>query len=62
MDKIEELLDKAKKYKMSPEEEIQQKISFVWGQMMDCNPKVTREEIELLIRKNIDTHRRSLML
>ncbi len=42
---LERLLEEAKNHIMTPEEIRQQKISWVYGQMMDCAPDITREEV-----------------
>ena len=43
---LDELLEKAKHHVMTPREIWMQRVSFVFGQMMDCNPNITREQIE----------------
>jgi hypothetical protein len=39
------LIEKAKRHVMTPEEQRAQRISFVYGQLMDCAPHVTKEEV-----------------
>ena len=43
---LDELLRKAAAHKMTPREIWDQRVSFVYGQMMDCAPDITREEVE----------------
>jgi hypothetical protein len=43
--KLRELLNKVKGYVMSKEEKDEQAISFVHGQLMDCAPHITKEEV-----------------
>lgn len=50
-EKLEELLKQAVKHKMTPEEIFEQKVSFVYGQMMDCQPEVTKEEVRYRLLK-----------
>ena len=45
-DKLERLLEMAKKYKMSPEEEETQRQSFAYGNTNIENPRITREMIK----------------
>jgi len=40
------MLEKAKLHKITPKEAYEQKVSFVYGQLMDCNPSITKEEIK----------------
>lgn len=40
------LLEAAAKRPMTPAQHWRQRVSFVYGQMMDCAPQVTREQIE----------------
>lgn len=42
---LEQLLKEAKDYKMSPEERFEQRVSFVYGQLMDCNPNITKDQV-----------------
>ena len=42
---LETLLKAAASYKMTPEEIFEQKVSFVYGQMMDCAPHITKEQV-----------------
>lgn len=43
---LDALLKKAAQHKMTPRELWEQRVSFAYGQMMDCAPHTTREEIE----------------
>jgi hypothetical protein len=44
---LERLLEQARNLPpMTPEQVRQQRISFVYGQLMDCAPNVTREQVE----------------
>jgi len=45
-EELDDLLEKAAKHRMTPGEIWDQRVSFVYGQLMDCNPQRTREEIE----------------
>lgn len=45
------LLEDAKNHIMSPEERRAQKISFVYGQMMDCSPHITKEQVAARLDK-----------
>ncbi len=45
------LLKAVAKHVMTPEEIFEQKVSFVYGQLMDCAPNVTKEEVRRAIRK-----------
>jgi len=40
------LLEQAKGHKMTPQEVWDQRVSFVYGQLMACAPHITREEVE----------------
>ena len=40
------LLKASATHSMTPREIWQQRVSFVYGQMMDCAPELTREDIE----------------
>ncbi len=42
---LEKLLRAARKHKMTPREIWDQRISFVYGQLMDSAPRVTKEDI-----------------
>lgn len=42
---LQRLLEAAKDHKMTPAEVWDQRVSFVYGQLMDCAPDVTREQI-----------------
>lgn len=50
---LDDLLRKAAAHKMTPAELWDQRVSFVFGQMMDCAPGVTREDVE---RRVTETH------
>jgi hypothetical protein len=43
---LNRLLKEGAKRPMTPCEVWDQRVSFVWGQMMDCAPEITRAEIE----------------
>lgn len=43
---LERLLEEAKGHVMTPREIWLQRVSFVYGQMMDCSPGITREDVE----------------
>lgn len=47
--RLEDLLRKAREHVMTPEERRAQRISYVYGQLMDCNPDVSREEVERIV-------------
>jgi len=40
------ILKESAKRPVTPSEIWDQRVSFVWGQMMDCAPQITRAEIE----------------
>ncbi len=42
---LEELLKKAKKYCLTPQDIWDQRVSFVHGQLMNCSPATTKEDI-----------------
>lgn len=48
---LERLLREAAKRPMTAADRRAQKVSFVYGQLMDCAPHVTREEIEATLDK-----------
>jgi hypothetical protein len=43
---LEALIEKARHHVMTPAEIWDQRVSFVYGQMMDCAPEITREQVE----------------
>lgn len=45
-EKLMRLLEESTKRPMTPQEIWDQRVSFVYGQMMDCAPHITREDIE----------------
>ena len=45
-EELTELLKKAKDHVMTPREKWDQRVSFVYGQLMDCAPHITREDIK----------------
>lgn len=49
--KLQALLEKAAQHKMTPAEIWDQRVSFVYGQMMDCAPNITLEQIEAAATK-----------
>lgn len=42
---LDMLLEKAKDIPITPSMLWDQRVSFVYGQMMDCNPGITREQV-----------------
>ncbi len=42
---LDKLLKKAARHKMTPAERWDQRISFAYGQLMDCRPNVSRQDI-----------------
>ena len=44
-------LEAASKHRMTPAERREQRISFVYGQLMDCAPHVTKEQIRQWIEE-----------
>lgn len=48
---LSRLLKAAANHVMTPEEIFEQKVSFVYGQLMDCAPNVTKEEVRRTIKK-----------
>lgn len=58
-DDLQKLLEKAAGLPMTPEELFEQKVSFVYGQLMDCNPEVTKDQVRAQLRKMAeDDHRK----
>lgn len=49
---LEKLLQQTQNYVMSPAEIREQRISFVYGQLMDCAPHVTKEQIADVLDKH----------
>lgn len=47
---LERLLALARDHVMTPEEVFEQKVSFVYGQMMDCAPHITKEQVREHLR------------
>lgn len=43
---LDALLKKAAHHVMTPAEIWDQRVSFAYGQMMDCAPNITREDVE----------------
>jgi hypothetical protein len=43
------LLERARGYKMTPEEMREQRISFVYGNVAMENPTITREQVEAIL-------------
>ena len=43
---LDKLLELAKRHKMTPQEVWDQRVSFTYGQLMDCAPCITREEVK----------------
>lgn len=52
MTDLTELLKRAAQHKMTPEEVFEQKVSWVYGQLMDCNPEVTKEQVRERLMRN----------
>ena len=46
---LEALIEKARHHVMTPAEIWDQRVSFVYGQMMDCVPEITREQVKARI-------------
>jgi len=44
---LDRLLEAAKHHVITPRETWMQRVSFAYGQMMDCAPHITRAEIEI---------------
>ena len=53
MTELERLLEWARHYEMSPEEQFEQKVSFAYGQMMDCAPHVTKNQVREAARNSV---------
>lgn len=51
LETLSRLIKAAVKHPMTPKEIFEQKVSFVYGQLMDCAPNVTKEEVRRTIRK-----------
>ena len=51
-DELERLLKECTNRPVTNEELFEQKVSFVYGQMMDCCPDVTKDEIRERLRKS----------
>lgn len=47
-EKLKKLLEWAKTYKMSSKEKKEQRVSFVYGQLMDAAPHITKDQIRKL--------------
>ena len=52
MSKLEELLKKSAARPMTAEERFEQKVSWVYGQLQDCNPEVTKDQVRQRLREN----------
>lgn len=50
---LDELLRKAATYKMTPDERFEQRVSFVYGQLMDCQPDITKDEVRQRLREHM---------
>lgn len=50
---MQRILEEAAGHKMTPDELFEQKVSWVYGQMMDCDPTITKEEV----RKRLEASR-----
>ena len=48
---LKELIAESLKHEMTPEQRRAQKISFVYGQLMDCAPNVTKEDVAKIVDK-----------
>ena len=44
------LLQKAAKHIMTPEEVFEQRVSFVYGQLMDAQPNLTKDHVRATLR------------
>ena len=44
--RLDRLLEEAGKMQLTPQEIWDQRVSFAFGQMMDCSPEVTRDQVE----------------
>lgn len=50
---LDELLATAKaRGPMTPDEMFEQKVSWVYGQMMDCDPTITKDEVRRRLEAN----------
>ena len=45
------LLERGRNHVMTPEELAEQRVSFAYGQMMDCAPHVTKEQVRARARE-----------
>ena len=43
--KLDRLLKEAAEHKMTPDERREQRISWAYGQMMDCAPHLTKDDV-----------------
>lgn len=48
---LERLLKEAASRPMTPDELFDQRVSFVYGQMMDCHPDITKDEVRKHLEK-----------
>ena len=51
-EKLERLLKECANRPVTNEELLEQKVSFVYGQMMDCSPNVIKDKIRERLRKS----------
>ena len=51
MSELDELLRQAAARPMTPEERFEQKVSWVYGQLQDCNPEITKEQVRKRLRE-----------
>ena len=51
-DRLAVLLKKAAAYRMTHADIWDQRVSFVYGQMMDCAPDITREQVEAAVAES----------
>lgn len=51
---LDELIEEAKDYKMTPKEKLEQKISWARGELMMICPSLSRDEADKRVRKALD--------
>lgn len=50
-EELRQLLEKAAKHIMTPKEIYEQKVSWIYGQLIDVQPEITKEEIKDQLKK-----------
>lgn len=55
---LEELIEKAKDYQMTPEEQEEERISFAYGNLAIENPKITKEIVRVLAAQELKNKNR----